>query len=87
MATFNPRFSRSVPSEAAVSPLPRELTTPPVTKIYLVCFIFLKSKETDPEINVSVFTDLEGETKAEITEVQTEIEERKERGYDSSQYY
>ena len=32
--TFSPRFSSSVPSEAAASPLPSELTTPPVTKIY-----------------------------------------------------
>src|SRR3954471_9416013 len=34
--TLRPRFSSKVPREAAVSPLPRELTTPPVTKIYFI---------------------------------------------------
>jgi hypothetical protein len=33
MVTRNPRLSRRVPSEAAANPFPRELTTPPVTKI------------------------------------------------------
>jgi hypothetical protein len=33
MVTRNPRLSSSVPSEAAANPFPRELTTPPVTKI------------------------------------------------------
>src|SRR5690606_7940005 len=31
-----PRFSSSMPIEALVSPFPRELTTPPVTKMNLV---------------------------------------------------
>src|SRR3989442_14902551 len=38
-ATFRPRFSNSVPSEAAVSPLPKELTTPPVTKMYFTSYL------------------------------------------------
>ncbi len=33
--TERPRFSSSMPIDALVSPLPSELTTPPVTKI---CF-------------------------------------------------
>jgi hypothetical protein len=33
MVTRKPRLSSKVPSEAAANPLPRELTTPPVTKI------------------------------------------------------
>src|SRR4051812_4982490 len=33
--TFNPRAFSRRPSEAAVMPLPREETTPPVTKTYL----------------------------------------------------
>jgi hypothetical protein len=33
MVTRNPRLSSKVPSEAAANPFPRELTTPPVTKI------------------------------------------------------
>src|SRR5512138_846288 len=36
--TSSPRFSRSAPMDAAASPLPRELTTPPVTNMY---FVFL----------------------------------------------
>src|SRR5579862_3552415 len=32
--TFNPRLSSRHPIEAAASPLPREDTTPPVTKMY-----------------------------------------------------
>src|SRR5262249_21864423 len=35
--TRRPLCSRSMPMEAQVSPLPRELTTPPVTKMCLVC--------------------------------------------------
>src|SRR5436190_19585289 len=34
--TLSPRCSSRVPSEAAASPFPRELTTPPVTKM---CFM------------------------------------------------
>src|SRR5512139_1084443 len=34
--TSRPRFSRSAPMEAAASPLPSELTTPPVTNMNLV---------------------------------------------------
>src|SRR5271154_6786915 len=34
--TLRPRCSSSMPIEALVSPLPSELTTPPVTKICLV---------------------------------------------------
>src|SRR5688572_14396612 len=34
--TRKPRRSRSMPIDALVSPLPRELTTPPVTKMCLV---------------------------------------------------
>ncbi len=38
-ATFMPRFSSRVPNAAAVSPLPRELTTPPVTVALLVTLV------------------------------------------------
>src|ERR1044072_3587666 len=34
MRTTSPRISNSAPNDAAVSPLPSEETTPPVTKIY-----------------------------------------------------
>src|SRR5579864_6704495 len=36
MVTLRPRSTRRRPNEAAAMPLPRELTTPPVTKMYLV---------------------------------------------------
>jgi hypothetical protein len=36
MATLNPRSFNILPVDAAVTPLPTELTTPPVKKIYLV---------------------------------------------------
>jgi hypothetical protein len=36
METRNPRDFRMHPSDAAVIPFPRELTTPPVTKMYLI---------------------------------------------------
>src|SRR5271165_4994462 len=36
IATLRPRFSSSVPSAAAVNPLPSELTTPPVTNMYFI---------------------------------------------------
>src|SRR5258708_34201614 len=42
MRTRRPRFSRSRPIEAAVKPLPNELTTPPVTKMCLVMVIIFK---------------------------------------------
>jgi len=35
METFNPRFLRSTPKEAAVIPFPRDETTPPVTNMNL----------------------------------------------------
>ena len=38
MRTRSPRISRSAPKDAAVSPLPNEETTPPVTKIYFTGF-------------------------------------------------
>jgi hypothetical protein len=41
MATFMPRLSRSMAMEAAVNPLPKEETTPPVTKIYFGCIIVI----------------------------------------------
>ena len=34
--TLRPRFSSRAPIDAEASPLPSELTTPPVTKMYLV---------------------------------------------------
>src|SRR4051812_7758161 len=40
-----PRFSRSAPMEAEASPLPKELTTPPVTKRNLV---FLERMSRNP---------------------------------------
>ena len=36
--TFSPRFSSSAPIDEAASPLPSELTTPPVTNTNLVFF-------------------------------------------------
>src|SRR4051794_8802883 len=38
MITLKPRCSSNVPSAAAASPFPSELTTPPVTKIYFIPF-------------------------------------------------
>src|SRR5918993_2309751 len=35
MVTLSPRASSSAPIDAAASPLPRDDTTPPVTKMYL----------------------------------------------------
>ena len=43
METLSPRLLSSRPSEAAVMPLPKEETTPPVTKINLVCILYLPS--------------------------------------------
>jgi hypothetical protein len=39
MVTFKPRASRIAAKEAAAIPLPKDYTTPPVTKIYLVVMI------------------------------------------------
>src|ERR1700733_6457769 len=36
MVTFKPRDSKSLPMEAEAMPLPKDETTPPVTKMYLV---------------------------------------------------
>jgi hypothetical protein len=36
MRTVSPRISKSAPNAAAVSPLPSEETTPPVTKMYFI---------------------------------------------------
>src|SRR4026209_1297021 len=36
MVTLRPRSTSNLPSEAAVIPLPREETTPPVMKMYFV---------------------------------------------------
>ncbi|CDQ08881.1 conserved protein of unknown function [Acidithiobacillus ferrivorans] len=36
MVTFSPRASSSAPRAAPAAPLPREETTPPVTKMYLL---------------------------------------------------
>ena len=40
METRSPRALSSRPNDAAVMPLPNELTTPPVTKMYLVANVF-----------------------------------------------
>jgi hypothetical protein len=40
-----------VPSAAAVSPLPRELTTPPVMKMYFICFNSSESVISEPVIS------------------------------------
>src|SRR5215468_4587579 len=40
-ATLSPRFSRSAPIDALARPLPRDETTPPVTKMNLVCLDML----------------------------------------------
>lgn len=41
MVTDNPLDLRIAPIEAAVMPLPREETTPPVRKMYFVVLFFL----------------------------------------------
>src|SRR5918999_1606049 len=38
IVTVSPRSTSSRPSDAAAMPFPREETTPPVTKMYLVAF-------------------------------------------------
>src|SRR6478609_6957871 len=38
MVTLRPRFSSSAPIDAEARPLPSDETTPPVTKMNLVCF-------------------------------------------------
>ena len=38
IVTLSPRSTSSRPSDAAAMPFPREETTPPVTKMYLVAF-------------------------------------------------
>src|SRR4051812_43345991 len=38
IVTLRPRSTSSLPREAAAMPFPREDTTPPVTKMYLVAF-------------------------------------------------
>ena len=38
IVTLRPRFSSSAPIDAEAMPLPSEETTPPVTKMNLVCF-------------------------------------------------
>ena len=38
IVTLSPRSTSSLPKEAAAMPFPREETTPPVTKMYLVAF-------------------------------------------------
>src|ERR1700747_3244441 len=40
MVILNPRLSRRQPIEEAATPLPREETTPPVTKIYFGILTF-----------------------------------------------
>ena len=37
IVTLRPRFSSSAPIDADASPLPSDETTPPVTKMNLVC--------------------------------------------------
>src|SRR5690242_21917400 len=39
IVTLRPRSTRSLPNEAAAMPLPRDETTPPVTKMYFVLLI------------------------------------------------
>jgi hypothetical protein len=41
IATDSPRLFSSLPNDAAVMPLPKEETTPPVTKIYFAIFFHL----------------------------------------------
>ena len=41
MVTENPRACRSFAKDAAMIPFPSEEVTPPVTKTYLVLFMFL----------------------------------------------
>ena len=41
MLTFSPALFSKVAIEAAAMPLPSELSTPPVTKMYFVCMDFL----------------------------------------------
>src|SRR5215213_11110818 len=45
--TLKPRLLSSIPSAAALVPLPMDDTTPPVTKIYLVSLIYTPKKITN----------------------------------------
>jgi hypothetical protein len=46
--TRRPRLERSAPNELAVSPLPREDTTPPVTKTNFVgCELWRRLRDAD----------------------------------------
>src|SRR5215210_4968319 len=45
--TLKPRLLSSIPSAAALVPLPMDDTTPPVTKIYLVSLIYTPKKRTN----------------------------------------
>jgi len=47
MVTFKPRASRIAANEAAAIPLPRDDTTPPVTKIYLVVMFTPMSEKAE----------------------------------------
>jgi hypothetical protein len=52
--TFKPRDSRIAASEAAAIPFPKEETTPPVTKTYLVIALALLEK-TIITIGIAIF--------------------------------
>src|SRR5919112_5925262 len=52
--TLYPRLLSSIPSAAALVPLPMDDTTPPVTKIYLVSLIYTPKKEN--KRNTPTFT-------------------------------
>ena len=49
MDTLNPWLLSKTPSDAAIIPFPKEDTTPPVTKIYLVLFLLTISPLTNKE--------------------------------------
>src|SRR5688572_20777164 len=58
-ATLRPRFSSSVPSAAAVRPLPSELTTPPVTKMNFISNLEIRNSRIPlagfPEFQIQEF--------------------------------
>ena len=45
MVTANPRACKSLANELDIMPFPKEDVTPPVTKIYFVCFGVIRLSE------------------------------------------
>ena len=47
IVTLSPRLSKRAPMEAAANPFPKDDTTPPVTKIYLVLIVAIATSQFD----------------------------------------